>query len=83
MSNRKDIALRDDGFSWLFYMDPPCTKEALWDRCVDWLDGEIQIKEIGMGAGESRSYGTKVGDVMGESPAALFWVSEPFIKEIE
>ena len=79
----KDIALRDDGFSWLFYLKPPCTKEALWDRCVDWLDGEIQIKEIGMGAGEARSYNTKVGDVMGEGPAALFWVSDPFIKEIE
>jgi len=78
-----DIALRDDGFSWLFYMKPPCTREALWEKCVDWLDGEVQIKEIGMGAGEARSYNTAVGDLMGEAPATMWWVSEQFREEID
>jgi hypothetical protein len=80
---KKDIALRDDGFSWLFYMTPPCSKEALWERCVDWLDGEAQIKEIGMGAGEARSYNTKVGDLMGEAPSTMWWVPDEVMKEIE
>ena len=80
---KKDIALRDDGFSWLFYMTPPCSKEVLWERCVDWLDGEIQIKEIGMGAGEARSYNTKVGDIMGEAPTTMWWVPDGVMKEIE
>ena len=78
-----DIALRDDGFSWLFYLTPPCTKEALFERCVDWLDGEVQIKEIGMGAGEARSYKSSVGDMMGEAPSTMWWVSPEVMKQIE
>lgn len=49
---------------------------------VDWLEGEIQIKEIGMGAGEARTYLTGVGDMIGEAPATMWWVSEAFIEEI-
>jgi len=78
----KETALRDDGFSALFYFVPPCTAEEFGQKCVDWLDGEIQIKEIGMGAGEARTYHTAVGDIIGEAPATMWWVPDAFIEEI-
>ncbi|MBE5732345.1 MAG: hypothetical protein E7353_04830 [Clostridiales bacterium] len=61
-----EIALRDDGFSWLYEIEPPCTAEVLHEKCVDFLSDKIQIKEVGIGAGEARNYNTKYSDILGD-----------------
>ena len=77
------LALRDDGFSWLYEIEPPCTPEVIWEKCVDFLSSDdIQIKEVGIGAGEARNYGTKYGDILGEDNV-MWKIPQEFIKKIE
>ena len=42
---RLPIAVRDDGFSWLYAITPPCTPEKLRRKCVTYLDGIAEIRE--------------------------------------
>ena len=72
---RLPIAVRDDGFSWLYAITPPCTEEKLRRKCVTYLDGIAQIKEIGIGVGFAISFHTKIGDLLGSE--ACRWPSIP------
>lgn len=60
------IAVRDDGFSPLYVITPPCTPEKLCRKCVDHLAGIAHIREIGTGVGFAMNFKTRRGDLMGQ-----------------
>ena len=72
---RLPIAVRDDGFSWLYAITPPCTPEKLRRKCVTYLDGIAEIREIGIGVGFAISFRTEKGDLLGSE--ACRWPSIP------
>ncbi len=60
------LAVRDDGFTALYSITPPCTPEKLCRKCVDHLAEVAQIREIGTGVGFAMNFRTRRGDLMGE-----------------